>query len=73
MKKLKDKHLQKCITGSGWTELGGGEEHARRPDEPGGWLRGNEGKVLKSDFFTTFLPLLCNFHFSILVIFVDQF
>ena len=34
-----------CFLGSGRTELGGGEEHAGRPNEPGRWLRGNEGKV----------------------------
>ena len=61
MKKLKDKHLQKCITGSGWTELGGGEEYARRPDEPGRWLRRNEGGLLTL-IFAIFLYFfgICN-------------
>ena len=41
----KKQKSQKCISGSGRTELGGGEEHAGCANEPGGRVRGNEGKV----------------------------
>ena len=34
-KKRRRKNSNKCILGSGRTELGGGEEHAGRPNEPG--------------------------------------
>ena len=41
----KKQKIKKCIPGSGRTELGGGEEHAGCPNEPGRRVRGNEGKV----------------------------
>ena len=60
----KKQKIKKCIPGSGRTELGGGEEHAGCPNEPGRRVRGNEGEVaLRRVHFPTFFVLFDQFYF----------
>ena len=65
----KKKKSKQHISGSGRTELGGGEEHAGRPNEPGGRVRGDEGKVAL--IFSSCLSLFPHFSFF-LSVFISQ-